>query len=113
MIAMRYGSVPLVRAVGGLHDTVTDSETGFVFVDTKVKSFNETVRRALKLYPYHSRWIALQKAGMAQDFSWTRSAQKYLDLYRKLIESSSTPTAGETYQTQPVTSVRKIKEESG
>ncbi|HEX6034074.1 MAG TPA: glycogen/starch synthase, partial [Anaerolineales bacterium] len=52
MIAMRYGSVPLVRAVGGLHDTVTDGETGFVFVDAKVKSFNDALRRALQLYPY-------------------------------------------------------------
>jgi starch synthase len=85
MIAMRYGSVPLVRAVGGLHDTVTDSETGFVFVDKKVKSFNDTLRRALKLYPYHSRWANLQKAGMAQDFSWPSSAQKYLEIYRKLL----------------------------
>jgi starch synthase len=85
MIAMRYGSIPLVRAVGGLHDTVTDSETGFVFVDTKVKSFNDTLRRALQLYPYRSRWMNLQKAGMAQDFSWPNSARKYLDLYQKLI----------------------------
>ena len=51
MISMRYGCIPLVRAVGGLHDTVTDSETGFVFVDTKVKSFNDAVRRAFNLYP--------------------------------------------------------------
>ena len=51
MIAMRYGCVPIVRAVGGLHDTVTDSETGFAFVDTKVKSFNDAVRRALDIYP--------------------------------------------------------------
>jgi starch synthase len=92
MIAMRYGSVPLVRAVGGLHDTVTDSETGFVFVDKKVKSFNDTLRRALKLYPYHSRWADLQKAGMAQDFSWTKSAQKYLEIYLKLLENIPTRT---------------------
>jgi len=87
MIAMRYGSVPLVRAVGGLHDTVTDSETGFVFVDKKVKSFNDTLKRALQLYPYHSRWANLQKAGMGQDFSWPISAQKYVDIYKKLMEN--------------------------
>jgi starch synthase len=90
MIAMRYGSVPLVRAVGGLHDTVTDSETGFVFVDTKVKSFNDALRRALNLFPYRSRWQNLQLAGMAQDFSWANSARKYLELYTKLISESTT-----------------------
>ena len=88
MISMRYGCVPLVRAVGGLHDTVTDSETGFVFVEAKVKSFNDAVRRALTLYPYHSRWAALQKAGMALDFSWSHSARRYVDLYKKLVETS-------------------------
>jgi starch synthase len=113
MIAMRYGSVPLVRAVGGLHDTVTDSETGFVFVDQKVKSFNDTLRRALKLYPYHSRWANLQKAGMAQDFSWPASAQKYLEIYKKLVEASKTPSpaTGETYPTRPLTPSRRIREE--
>ena len=85
MIAMRYGCVPLVRAVGGLHDTVTDSETGFVFVDTKVKSFNDALRRALKVLPYHSRWQTMQKAGMALDFSWPNSARKYFELYKKLV----------------------------
>ena len=85
MIAMRYGCVPLVRAVGGLHDTVTDSETGFVFVDTKMKSFNDALRRALKLLPYHSRWQTMQKAGMALDFSWPNSARKYFELYKKLV----------------------------
>jgi len=91
MIAMRYGSVPLVRAVGGLHDTVTDSETGFVFVDTKVKSFNDTLRRALNLYPDRSRWMNLQKAGMTQDFSWPNSARKYLELYKKLMNETTAP----------------------
>jgi starch synthase len=90
MIAMRYGSVPLVRAVGGLHDTVTDSETGFVFVDTKVKSFNDTLRRALNVYPDRSRWTRLQEAAMAQDFSWPNSARKYLELYKKLMNETST-----------------------
>jgi starch synthase len=88
---MRYGSVPLVRAVGGLHDTVTDSETGFVFVDTKVKSFNDALRRALQSYTDRSRWVQLQKAGMAQDFSWSRSARKYLDVYQKLTGETTVP----------------------
>ncbi|RPJ29337.1 MAG: glycogen synthase [Chloroflexi bacterium] len=91
MIAMRYGSVPLVRAVGGLHDTVTDSETGFVFIDTKVKSFNDALRRALNLHPYHSRWMNLQLAGMVQDFSWSNSASKYLEVYKKLMAESAAP----------------------
>ena len=111
MIAMRYGSVPLVRAVGGLHDTVTDSETGFVFVDKKVKSFNDTLKRALELYPYHSRWAALQKVGMALDFSWVQSAQKYVLLYKKLIETLTTSVSGETYPIRPVTRTRKVREE--
>jgi glycogen synthase len=99
--------------VGGLHDTVTDSETGFVFVDQKVKSFNDTLRRALQLYPYHSRWANLQKAGMSQDFSWPTSAQKYLEIYKKLIEASKAPppASGETYPTRPLTSSRRIREE--
>jgi starch synthase len=100
-----------VRAVGGLHDTVTDSETGFVFVDKKVKSFNDTLRRALKLYLYHSRWVNMQKAGMEQDFSWPRSAQSYVELYRKLIESTTGPVTGETYPTRPVTPSRTVREE--
>lgn len=94
MISMRYGCIPLVRAVGGLHDTVTDSETGFVFVEAKIKPFNDAIRRALSLYPYHSRWAAMQKAGMALDFSWQNSARKYLDLYKKLIETSSVRISG-------------------
>jgi starch synthase len=113
MIAMRYGCVPLVRAVGGLHDTVTDSETGFVFVDKKVKSFNDTLKRALALYPYHSRWAALQKAGMAQDFTWSNSAQKYVDIYMKLIETLATPATGDTQSTRPITPVRKIEKGNG
>lgn len=89
MISMRYGCLPLVRAVGGLHDTVTDGETGFAFVEAKVKPFNDAVRRAIGLYPNRERWAEMQKAGMALDFSWPLSAKKYLELYRKLVETSS------------------------
>ena len=111
MIAMRYGSVPLVRAVGGLHDTVTDSETGFVFVDTRVKSFNDTLKRALALYPYHSRWANLQKAGMAQDFSWTKSAQRYLELYQRLIAGATLPAASGAYPIRTFVPGKKVREE--
>jgi glycogen synthase len=61
-----------------------------------VKSFNDTLRRALQLYPYRSRWMNLQKAGMAQDFSWPNSARKYLDLYKKLIGETTTPLRATT-----------------
>lgn len=89
MIAMRYGSVPLVRAVGGLRDTVTEGETGFVFTDTRVKSFNDALRRALQLFSNRSRWLTLQKAGMAQDFSWSNSARQYLELYQHLVNAGA------------------------
>jgi len=55
----------------------------------------------------------MQKAGMEQDFSWQKSAQKYLDLYNKLIEDTSTPVAGETYPTRPITPTRRKNEEKG
>jgi starch synthase len=111
MIAMRYGCVPIVRAVGGLHDTVTDSETGFAFVDVKVKSFNDAVRRALALFPYHSRWMNMQKAGMALDFSWQASAQKYAVLYKKIVdEIKVSPVRESQLKAEPKTG-RRIREE--
>lgn len=85
MIAMRYGCVPVVRAVGGLHDTVTDGETGIVFIRPKVKDFVAALNRALELYKDNDAWQTLQKNGMSQDFSWTKSALKYFELYRRLI----------------------------
>ena len=106
MIAMRYGSVPLVRAVGGLHDTVTDAETGFVFVEAKIKSFNDTLRRALSLLPNRSNWENLQKAGMALEYGWQASAQKYGELYEKLVDESR-----ESYQKPAETPKRKVREE--
>lgn len=106
MIAMRYGSVPLVRGVGGLHDTVTDSETGFVFVEANVKAFNDAIRRALNLLPNRSSWETLQKAGMALDYGWQASAQRYGELYRQLVDESR-----KTYRKPAETPKRKVGEE--
>jgi starch synthase len=84
MIAMRYGCVPVVRAVGGLHDTVTDGETGFVFIKPKTRDFVTAIKRAFGKYNDKEAWQTLQKNGMSQDFSWTKSALKYFELYRRL-----------------------------
>jgi len=85
MIAMRYGCVPVVRAVGGLKDTVQGGQTGFLFEEATVESLAEIIRTALQAYADGEQWRRLQRNGMAQDFSWTRSAKQYFDLYRALI----------------------------
>jgi starch synthase len=85
MIAMRYGCVPLVRATGGLHDTVTDGETGFVFLKPKVKDFVETMERAMQVYQNQDVWTRMQHNGMLQDFSWRNSANAYVKLYQRLL----------------------------
>jgi len=89
MIAMRYGCVPLVRETGGLGDTVrpyTDllNGTGFLFIEPSPHALVNALGEALALYRNRERWQALQVNGMAQDFSWARSAHAYESLYRKL-----------------------------
>jgi starch synthase len=85
MIAMRYGCVPVVRAVGGLHDTVTEGETGFVFIKPYLRSFMATIKRGLRTYQDKDAWRTIQENGMRQDFSWENSALKYFELYQRLI----------------------------
>ena len=87
MIAMRYGCVPVVRAAGGLNDTVKHGETGFVFEEPKAKALADAIRGALKDFPDRDVWQKIQRAGMMQDFSWANSAQKYLELYQSLIKN--------------------------
>lgn len=91
MIAMRYGCIPVVRAVGGLHDTVTDGETGFVFIQPKLKDFIAAIQRALEAYKIDETWRTMQVNAMSQDFSWTNSALKYLELYKRLISRTRVP----------------------
>jgi starch synthase len=84
MIAMRYGCVPVVRAAGGLNDTVQHGETGFVFKNADAKSLGAAIRAALKIYPDKNIWQKIQRAGMVQDFSWEKSAGQYLQLYQSI-----------------------------
>ncbi len=91
MIAMRYGSVPIVRETGGLADTVIDHTrdqgrgTGFLFQEKTPEGGINALRRALEVYQDRETWRALQMRGMASDFSWTASAEEYVDLYRKAL----------------------------
>ncbi len=86
MIAMRYGCIPVVRAVGGLKDTVIPGETGFTFEKAHHMSLVSAIKSALKTMPDREKWQALQRNGMAKDFSWQASAQEYLKLYQSLVK---------------------------
>ena len=85
MIAMRYGCVPVVRAVGGLKDTV-HGDAGFVFKTATPRALATAIRSALKLYPDRAIWEKFQRAGMQKDFSWENSAKRYLELYQSIIK---------------------------
>lgn len=86
MIAMRYGCVPVVRAVGGLKDTIIPNETGFVFEKAHHMSLVSAIKAALKVLPDHEKWRAFQLNGMVKDFSWGASAREYLKLYQSLMK---------------------------
>jgi starch synthase len=86
LIAMRYGSVPVVRATGGLADTVRDSVTGFTFPGYSSDDFWNALRGALHIYRVDSEsWRAIQRQGMASDYSWRSSAQAYQQVYEWAI----------------------------
>lgn len=86
MIAMRYGCVPVVRAVGGLKDTVKQAETGFVFEKIHHMSLVGAVKTAMKSMKDKETWRTIQRAGMQMDFSWEASARAYLELYLSLVK---------------------------
>lgn len=91
LFALRYGSVPIVRATGGLKDTVLDSGilgegNGFVFEDYNAHEMLHAIRRALDGYADAEGWAILRKRAMECDFSWGRSANDYIKLYKQLIK---------------------------
>ena len=93
--SMRYGTLPIVRSVGGLRDTVVDydarsrSGTGFVFSPYDVPALSGAVRRALAAYHGdEAALIALQRRAMRADFSWNVSARAYLNIYRQALQDA-------------------------
>ncbi|MBN1586399.1 MAG: glycogen synthase GlgA [Candidatus Omnitrophica bacterium] len=92
MISLRYGAVPVVRATGGLRDTVSAYRapaegTGFLFEEYRAKALVQTLQEAMAVYHQPELWKALVRRGMSGEFSWTASARKYLKLYRSLCEN--------------------------
>jgi starch synthase len=87
MFAMRYGAVPVVRRTGGLADTVADASepegTGFLFDEFDPGALGGALDRARRVYAHAQQWIEIQKRGMRRDFSWSRSAVKYVELYER------------------------------
>ncbi len=92
MIAMRYGSVPVVRSTGGLADTVrefdprTGEGNGFTFEKYSGMMLFAAIVRALETYRYRDSWRSLMEAGMRADYSWSATARKYVELYQKTLE---------------------------
>lgn len=91
MYSLRYGTVPIVRATGGLDDTIEDFDeanntgNGFKFEPYTGDALLACVRRALETYGDADAWGGIVKRGMAADFSWDRSAREYVELYRKAL----------------------------
>ena len=88
LIAMRYGSLPVVRATGGLEDTVTgyplENSNGFKFWGYSGWDMMEAIRCAMGVYQDKYTFNAMRKTAMETDFSWKRSSKQYLDLYKSL-----------------------------
>lgn len=98
MYSQRYGTVPVVHATGGLADSVTDSTrealssgtaTGIVFSPCSSAELLRAIRRALEMHRDARLWRGVQAAGMRRDFSWTASAARYADIYRRLTQARS------------------------
>jgi len=93
LYGLRYGSLPVVHAVGGLADTVVDANeaslnadraTGFAFVNATEMALHATLHRAQRLFADKPRWQQVMRRAMAQDFSWDEAAARYLELFRQL-----------------------------
>jgi starch synthase len=93
MYSLAYGTPPVVRRTGGLADSVRDwdgrnldTATGFVFDDPSAHSLAATILWAQSLFNHREDWRRLMRNGMAQDFSWERSSERYDAVYRRARE---------------------------
>lgn len=102
MFSLRYGTVPVVRATGGLADTVIDASqealaagdgTGVTFADATPQSLVIALQRALILYHQRRLWQRIQRNGMREDFTWERSARRYAELYQAAVDERARPAA--------------------
>jgi starch synthase len=93
MYAMRYGTLPLTRPVGGLADTVVDASgaldgagaTGFTFSEPDAAGLLSGLERAAEGFRDQANWQRMQHAAMTRDFGWDLSAQRYIELYESLL----------------------------
>jgi len=91
LYSLCYGTIPIVRATGGLRDTVVPFDpasgqgTGFVFQEPRAEALVEAVRAAQRVFADRQVWQRLMQNAMAQDFSWRQSAARYLALYRRAM----------------------------
>lgn len=122
IIAMRYGTLPIVRETGGLKDTVqpynefTGEGTGFSFTNFNGDEMGDAVFRAARLFwDNRDAWNQLVTQAMSQDFSWTRSADKYLDLYffmhPEIERPAAVEAAAEKAEAEPVVEAPAAAEE--
>ncbi|HLI35480.1 MAG TPA: glycosyltransferase, partial [Terriglobia bacterium] len=86
--SLKYGTVPVVRATGGLDDTIQEFDgkegTGFKFSDYSAAALLGAIRKALEFYRQPAAWAQVMQNGMSQDFSWTVSARAYAEIYERL-----------------------------
>jgi starch synthase len=91
LYSLHYGTIPIVRATGGLRDTVVPFDptrgqgTGFVFQEPRAEALVEAARAAQRVFADRQAWQGLMQNAMTQDFSWGQSAARYLDLYRRAM----------------------------
>jgi starch synthase len=91
LYSLRYGTIPIVRATGGLRDTVVPFDpasgqgTGFVFQEPRAEALVEAIRAAQRVFADRQVWQRLMQNAMAQGFSWRQSAARYLDLYQRAM----------------------------
>ena len=90
LYALKYGTIPIVRGIGGLRDTVIDVKVsggyGFVFDKLNTDAMVQTVQRAVEVYNSTDQWKKIRTKAMELDFSWDKSAQKYINLYNQLLK---------------------------
>jgi starch synthase len=92
---MKYGTVPVVRATGGLDDTVqewsaeAETGTGFRFSEYRPEDFLGALSRALASFKDKKQWHKLMRNGMARDYSWTKPAKEYIQLYEEIVRRRS------------------------